>query len=126
MTFFVVKRAANHYWFTALSSSHVCTIKEMKQTYSLVYAGIHVYLHLLCPPCTYHIVNPFTCSFLYIGIIVSITNLIIKFWTSLEKSKVPPATTPMLIFSLRTIFILCSGFKRWSILIQIIRHLSQF
>ena len=47
MTFFVVKRAANHYWFTALSSSHVCTIKEMKQTHSLVYAGIHVYLHLL-------------------------------------------------------------------------------
>lgn len=91
---------------------------------------ISCYLHNIippyCPPCTYHIVNPFTCSFLYICIIVSIMNLIIKFWTSLEKSKVPPGTTPMLIFSLRTIFILCSGFKRRSILIQIIRHLSQF
>ena len=39
--FFVVKRAANHYWFTALSSNHVCNIKEMKQTHSLVYAGTH-------------------------------------------------------------------------------------
>ena len=45
--FFVVKRTANHYWFTALSSNHVCNIKEMKQTPSLVYAGIRVYLHLL-------------------------------------------------------------------------------